>query len=142
VLDDLGFTPEQATALKFKTEMYQAILKYAPKHSQKELTSDSRSSFRWFQADEELRLHETVLDEAAFAIDRKRAGPLQSNDFPVANSKTCVLDFGLRRLLVRLPQFGPKTRFAHSACFAAVALQEVMTAGRTNEVRAGHPKPV
>ena len=88
------------------------------------------------------RLHEAVL-EAAFAIDRKRAGPLQSNDFPVAaNSKTCVLDFGLRRLLVRLPQFGPKTRFAHSACFAAVALQEVMTAGRTNEVRAGHPKPV
>jgi hypothetical protein len=83
--------PKRGTALKFKTEMYQAILKYAPKHSQKELTSDSRSSFRWFQADEELRLHKTVLDDAAFAIDRKRAGPLQSNDFPVANPRPASL---------------------------------------------------
>ncbi|MFZ0584458.1 MAG: XRE family transcriptional regulator [Candidatus Acidiferrales bacterium] len=37
VLDDLGFTREQATALKFKAELYQAILKYAKKYSQKEL---------------------------------------------------------------------------------------------------------
>lgn len=37
VLDDLGFSPEQATALKFKAELYQAILKYAKKYSQKEL---------------------------------------------------------------------------------------------------------
>jgi predicted XRE-type DNA-binding protein len=39
VLDDLGFVPEQATALKFKAELYQAILKYAvmSKYSQKEL---------------------------------------------------------------------------------------------------------
>jgi len=37
VLDDLGFPPEQATALKFKAELYQAILKYARKYSQKEL---------------------------------------------------------------------------------------------------------
>ena len=37
VLDDLGFSPEQATALKFKAELYQAILKYARKYSQKEL---------------------------------------------------------------------------------------------------------
>src|ERR1700679_2932236 len=37
VLDDLGFSPEQATALKFKTELYQAILKFARKYSQKEL---------------------------------------------------------------------------------------------------------
>src|SRR5260370_41816807 len=37
ILDDLGFTPEQATALKFKAELYQAILKYARKYSQKEL---------------------------------------------------------------------------------------------------------
>jgi predicted XRE-type DNA-binding protein len=37
VLDDLGFAPEQATALKFKAELYQAILKYAVKYSQKEL---------------------------------------------------------------------------------------------------------
>ena len=28
VLDDLGFSPEQATALKFKAELYQAVLKY------------------------------------------------------------------------------------------------------------------
>jgi hypothetical protein len=48
----------------------------------------------------------------------------------------------LHRLLVRLPQFGAKTRLAHSACFAAVASQEVMTAGRTVEVRAGHPMAV
>ncbi|HEV2387995.1 MAG TPA: XRE family transcriptional regulator [Candidatus Acidoferrales bacterium] len=37
VLDDLGFSPEQATALKFKAELYQAILKAARKYSQKEL---------------------------------------------------------------------------------------------------------
>lgn len=37
VLDDLGFSPEQATALKFKAELYQAILKFARKYSQKEL---------------------------------------------------------------------------------------------------------
>jgi predicted XRE-type DNA-binding protein len=37
VLDDLGFSPEQATALKFKAELYQAILKYAQKYSQREL---------------------------------------------------------------------------------------------------------
>lgn len=37
VLDDLGFSPEQATALKFKAELYQAILKLAGKYSQKEL---------------------------------------------------------------------------------------------------------
>ena len=36
-LDDLGFSPEQATALKFKAELYQAILKYSQKYSQKEL---------------------------------------------------------------------------------------------------------
>ena len=37
VLDDLGFSPEHATALKFKAELYQAILKFANKYSQKEL---------------------------------------------------------------------------------------------------------
>jgi predicted XRE-type DNA-binding protein len=37
VLDDLGFSPEQATTLKFKAELYQAILKYAQKYSQKDL---------------------------------------------------------------------------------------------------------
>lgn len=37
VLDDLGFSPEQATALKFKAELYLAILKCARKYSQKEL---------------------------------------------------------------------------------------------------------
>jgi predicted XRE-type DNA-binding protein len=37
VLDDLGFSPEQATALKFKAELYQAILRVAKKHSQKKL---------------------------------------------------------------------------------------------------------
>ena len=37
VLDDLGFPPEQATALKFKAELYQAILKHARKYSQKQL---------------------------------------------------------------------------------------------------------
>ena len=37
VLDDLGFPPEQATALKFKAELYQAILKCAKRYSQKEL---------------------------------------------------------------------------------------------------------
>jgi predicted XRE-type DNA-binding protein len=37
VLDDLGFSPEQATALKFKADLYHAILKHARKHSQKQL---------------------------------------------------------------------------------------------------------
>ena len=37
VLDDLGFSPEHATALKFKAELYRAILKIAEKYSQKEL---------------------------------------------------------------------------------------------------------
>src|SRR2546423_15463275 len=37
VLDDLGFSPEHATALKFKAELYQAILKCAKKYSQKKL---------------------------------------------------------------------------------------------------------
>jgi len=37
VLDDLGFSAEQATSLKFKAELYQAILKCAKKYSQKEL---------------------------------------------------------------------------------------------------------
>ncbi|HMD96138.1 MAG TPA: hypothetical protein VKM93_02250 [Terriglobia bacterium] len=37
VLDNLGFSPEQATALKFKAELYQAILKCAKRYSQKEL---------------------------------------------------------------------------------------------------------
>lgn len=37
VLDDLGFSPEQATALKFKAELYWAILKYARYYTQKEL---------------------------------------------------------------------------------------------------------
>ncbi len=37
VLDDLGFSPEQATALKFKSDLYEAILRYARKYSQKQL---------------------------------------------------------------------------------------------------------
>jgi predicted XRE-type DNA-binding protein len=37
VLDDLGFSPEQATTLKFKAELYDAILKHARRYSQKEL---------------------------------------------------------------------------------------------------------
>ena len=37
VLDDLGFSPEQATILKFKADLYQAILKHARKYSPKEL---------------------------------------------------------------------------------------------------------
>lgn len=37
VLDDLGFSPEQATALKFKAGLYRAILKVAKKYSQREL---------------------------------------------------------------------------------------------------------
>lgn len=37
VLDDLGLSPQKTTALKFKAELYQAILKVARKYSQKEL---------------------------------------------------------------------------------------------------------
>ncbi len=37
VMDELGFAPENATALKFKAELYRAILKYARKYSQKDL---------------------------------------------------------------------------------------------------------
>jgi len=37
VLDDLGFSPEQAAIMKFKADLYQAILKHARKYSQKQL---------------------------------------------------------------------------------------------------------
>jgi predicted XRE-type DNA-binding protein len=37
VLDDLEFSPKQATALKFKAELYQAVLKHARKYSPREL---------------------------------------------------------------------------------------------------------
>jgi predicted XRE-type DNA-binding protein len=37
VLDDLGFSPEQAAILKFKADLYQAILKQTQKYSQKQL---------------------------------------------------------------------------------------------------------
>jgi predicted XRE-type DNA-binding protein len=37
VLDDLGFSPEQAAVLKFKADLYQAILRHARKYSQKQL---------------------------------------------------------------------------------------------------------
>jgi len=37
VLEDLGFSPDQTTALKFKAQLYQAILKCARKYSRKEL---------------------------------------------------------------------------------------------------------
>jgi predicted XRE-type DNA-binding protein len=37
VLGDLGFSPEQATIVKFKADLYQAILKHARKYSPKQL---------------------------------------------------------------------------------------------------------
>jgi len=37
VLEDLGFSPRQTTALKFKAQLYQAILKYARNYSRKQL---------------------------------------------------------------------------------------------------------
>ncbi len=37
VLNDLGFSPAEATALKFKAALYQAILKCAKQYSQKQL---------------------------------------------------------------------------------------------------------
>jgi predicted XRE-type DNA-binding protein len=37
VLDDLGCTPEESTALKFKADLYQAIIRHARKYSQKQL---------------------------------------------------------------------------------------------------------
>src|SRR5713226_5195825 len=37
LLDDLGFSPQQATILKFKADLYQAILKHARKYSPKQL---------------------------------------------------------------------------------------------------------
>ncbi len=37
VLEDLGFTPEQTAALKFKAELYRAFLRVARKYPQGEL---------------------------------------------------------------------------------------------------------
>ena len=37
VFDDLGFSPEEAARLKFKSELYSAIMKHAQKYSQNEL---------------------------------------------------------------------------------------------------------
>jgi hypothetical protein len=50
----------------------------------------------------------------------------------------CGFGSALRRLLVRALQFSIKTRLAHSACFAAIALQKTMTTGWTMENRAAH----
>jgi predicted XRE-type DNA-binding protein len=38
VLDDLGFSPEVNTKLKFKADLYEAILRCAKPYSQRELT--------------------------------------------------------------------------------------------------------
>lgn len=37
VLDDLGFSPEQAATLKFKADLYHAIMRHASKYSRKQL---------------------------------------------------------------------------------------------------------
>lgn len=37
VLDDLGFAPEHAALVKFKAELYQAILRYAKRYSTRQL---------------------------------------------------------------------------------------------------------
>jgi predicted XRE-type DNA-binding protein len=36
-MSDFEFPPEQATVLKFRAELYQAILKYAKRYTQKQL---------------------------------------------------------------------------------------------------------
>ena len=46
-----------------------------------------------------------------------------------------------RRLLMRALYLSVKTRLAHSPCFAAIALLEVMTTGWTIKIRAGHFGP-
>jgi hypothetical protein len=50
----------------------------------------------------------------------------------------CGFGSALRRLLVRALQLSIKTRLAHSACVAAIALREVMTSGWTIKIRAAH----
>jgi hypothetical protein len=45
-------------------------------------------------------------------------------------------------MLVRAVQLTVKTRLAHSARFAAIALLEVMTTGWTIKIRAGHCVPI
>jgi len=37
VLDDLRFSPEQAATLKFKADLYRAIMRHASKYSRKQL---------------------------------------------------------------------------------------------------------
>jgi len=37
VLDDLGFSPEELVVLKFKAQLYQAILRHARKYTPKQL---------------------------------------------------------------------------------------------------------
>jgi predicted XRE-type DNA-binding protein len=37
VLDDLGFSPEEAVIMKFKAELYQAILRHARKYTARQL---------------------------------------------------------------------------------------------------------
>jgi len=39
---------------------------------------------------------------------------------------------------MRVPQLRVKARLAHSACFAAIASREMVTAGWTIELRLGH----
>jgi hypothetical protein len=62
---------------------------------------------------------------------------LQGDDLPVANLR-CGFGSLFSCVLVCVPQLRVKARLAHSSCFAAVALREVTTAGRTIELRSGH----
>jgi hypothetical protein len=43
---------------------------------------------------------------------------------------------------MRVQQLSVKTRLAHSPCFAAIALLEVMTTGWTIKIRAGRCVPI
>jgi hypothetical protein len=62
---------------------------------------------------------------------------LRGEDLPVANLR-CGFGSLFSCVLVCVPQLGVKTGFAHSSCFAAVALLEVMTTGWTIEINAAH----
>ena len=50
-------------------------------------------------------------------------------------SRPAAFGSALRNLLVQLLQLGVKAWLAHSACFAAVASREMVTAGWTIELR-------
>ena len=70
VLDDLGFSPEQATALKFKAELYQAILRVAKKALAEEIVNHPRGASAARERTAEWRFANKSVDKLLYYAGR------------------------------------------------------------------------